>query len=483
MSARVTIVTLVAAACLCACPSTVAPPDAGRPPECTSRAECQPGQICTAQQFCESCSSSGQCRTREVCDVETRLCALREGWGDACALNEDCNAGDWCKQGLCVGRSEVSLCPGGTTAECPQGERCRVATTVCEEDLGCSENADCATGEVCNVGSRQCVPRCTVETQADICAANEKCVNERCAQCATNDDCEPGFTCDTAGRCTLGERCYSDRDCQVPLVCFVQTGACLAKAPPCVSNDSCAENQRCDVSSGRCVPKMCQPDRYEPNNDFGTAFGITNGTYRDLTLCPGDVDYYSFNLSRGDQLGVNLDADPFAENNFNTVVKDGSGRALAAGKLLVSYVAPANQKYYVVISTIDPFQPYDATFLLTRGTPCDDDLLEPNDLSSQATAVNQASLLEGAICPQDQDWFSVSVPANHALKVSLTNYDSSRGLLAVCAFDGATQLACNDDPVPVLNVPATGAARTLLVRVQGSTDRLANTYSLKVELP
>jgi len=80
------------------------------------------------------------------------------------------------------------------------------------------------------------------------------------------------------------------------------------------------------------------------------------------------------------------------------VVKDDSGRALASGKLLVSYVATAAQKYYVAISTTDPFQPYDVTFLLSRGTPCDDDALEPNDFENQATMVNSAAQLEGAIC-------------------------------------------------------------------------------------
>ena len=468
---------------LAGCPKTVEPVDAGRPPECTSRTECAAGKICTAQQYCENCSSSGQCRTREICDVMTTLCALRSDWGDDCSTNEECPAGSWCKQGLCQDRSAVSLCPQGTTAECPQGNRCNTITTVCEEDLGCSEDVDCSAGEVCNVGSRQCVPRCTVENQSTVCNAGEKCSSEKCVQCDTNADCGPGLKCDPAGHCSVGERCYSDRDCQVPLVCFVQTGACLAKAPPCVSNDNCADNQRCDVSAGKCVPRDCQPDRYEPDNDFTTAFGVANGSYRDLTLCPNDIDYYSLQLSRGDLLGVNIDADPFAENNFSTVIKDGTGRSLAAGKLLVSYVAPANQKYFVVISTVDPFQPYDVTFLLNRGTPCDDDALEPNDSSTQATMVNGASLLEGAICPQDQDWFSVSVPANKALTVSLVNYDAGRGALQLCAFDGATQLSCSDTATPLLQVPSASTARTLLLKVSGTSDRSANSYSLKVELP
>jgi hypothetical protein len=90
---------------------------------------------------------------------------------------------------------------------------------------------------------------------------------------------------------------------------------------------------------------------------------------------------------------------------------EGNVFGVLAMLLLVSYVAPTPQKYYVVISTTDPFQTYDVTFLLSRGTPCDDDSHEPNDLSTQATALNTATQLDGAICPQDQDWFSASVPS------------------------------------------------------------------------
>lgn len=473
------------ATALCACPPTNPDPgDGGRPPECQSRADCEGGKVCTAERYCDNCDSSGQCRTREVCQPDQRVCTWRDGWGEECVQNEQCPAGAWCKQGLCQDRAEVSLCPSGSSSECGLGQRCNTLTTVCEEDLGCSENADCGAGEVCNVGSRQCVPRCSVDTQADVCLAGERCVDERCVQCATSAECGPGLVCDAAGKCSSPERCYSDRDCKVPLICFSQTGACVPKAPPCVSDDYCPPDKRCDVGSGRCVPRACQPDRYEPNNELATAFGVAAGSYRDLTLCLNDQDWYSLNLARGDQLGVNLDADVFSENAFSTYVKDGSGRALASGKLLVSYVAPASQKYYVVIASSDPFQLYDVTFLLSRGIPCDDDALEPNDNQSQPTPVNTASQLDGAICPQDQDWFGVPVPAGKGLRASLVNYDASKGLLRLCAFDGATQLGCDDSTAPVVDVPSAQAAgKTLQVRVVGSTDRIANGYTLKVELP
>ncbi len=455
--------------------------DSGRPPECETRADCAAGKICTAMKYCDNCDSSGQCSVKESCDETTRLCALRMGWGTQCSTNEECQAGFWCKQGVCVDRSEVSLCPSGMKSECPQGQRCNTITTVCEEDLGCADTFDCSAGEVCNKGTRQCVPKCTVDTQSTVCLPSEKCVDDKCVQCAKDAECGPGLVCDLAGRCSAGNRCYSDRDCKVPLVCFTATGACLPKAPPCISDDTCPKDYRCNVGSGKCVPATCQPDRYEPNNDQTKAFGVAPGPYRDLTLCPGDVDWYSLSLSRGDQLGVNIDADPFAENGFSTVIYDSTGRSLASGKLLVNHVAASTAKYFVRISTSDPVQPYDVTYLLSRGTPCDDDAREPNDTDAQATAFNTATAIDGTICPQDQDWFKISVPASKALTVALGNYDAGKGLLRVCAFDGATQLQCSDATVPTLSLSASSVGgKSILIRVTGSTDRIANSYTVQV---
>lgn len=475
-------VALVVALALTACPPAKPEVDAGREPECSTRSECDAGLVCTAESFCAQCSTSGQCSLKETCNSETRLCQLRDGWGTQCAQNEDCQLGSWCKQGLCQPRSQVSLCPG-----CPQGERCNQVTSVCEEDLGCSTSDDCSAGEICNTGSRACQPRCTVDTQADICPAGTRCIEEKCSQCGSDADCGPGLSCDAAGNCSAGSRCYTDRDCSVPLVCLVQTGACLPKSPSCRSDDNCAGNQRCDVPSGRCVARECQPDRYEPNNDETRAFGVSEGAYRDLTLCPSDVDWFSIALARGDQLGVNVDADPFSENNFSTVVKDATGRTVSGGRFLVSYVAPAPATYFVVVSTIDPFQPYDVNLLKSRGTPCDDDALEPNDAVAQATMLNTSRQVDGRVCPQDQDWFRATVPGTATnVRVSLINYTAGAGLLRLCVFksDGTTQLGCSADAVPSITAPASSLGGTsVVVRVVGDTERIANSYTLNVEFP
>jgi hypothetical protein len=485
MSRALVVLGLVAFAA--GCPkSKTGGTDAGRAPECSTRADCDAGLVCTPNFFCDACSSSGQCSVKETCESQSRLCSLKPGWGTQCVANQDCQAGSWCKQGLCLDRSQVSLCPLGTNAECPQGLRCNVSTTVCEEDLGCSTNDDCSGGEVCNVGSRVCVPRCTVETQATVCAAGERCVSERCVQCASNAECGVGLICNTTGQCAAGDRCYTDRDCLVPLSCFVQTGACLPKPPPCISDDDCTSLQRCAVSSGLCVPKACQPDRYEPNNDASKAFNVAPGAYRKLTLCEADVDWFAIALNRGDQLGVNLDADPFSENAYTTVIKDPTGRTVSGGHLLVSYVAPVSAQYDVVISATDAFQSYDVTFLVSRGTPCDDDANEANDDSSHATALNSSTQIEGAICPQDQDWFRATVPPAKGVSATLINYDSSKGLLRVCvlASDGVTALGCSDDLNPQVTVSSSQVnGSTALIRVVGSTDRIANPYTLHVEYP
>jgi hypothetical protein len=485
VNSRMRTLACIAALLFAACPPAVVPvADAGRPPECEARDDCPAGKICTAEKFCDDCSSSGQCRLKEQCNPTALVCELRAGWGLDCATNDQCQAGAWCMQGLCKDRAEVSLCPGGANAECPQGFRCNVPNAVCEEDLGCTDNGDCGAAEVCNVGSHACVPRCTVETQNDVCLGGEKCAVDHCVQCTVAADCGVGLSCDAAGKCASGQRCYLDRDCKVPKVCYLQTGTCVDKLPPCLSDENCATDKRCNVGSGKCVPRACQPDRYEPNNDPAHAYGVAAARYTDLTLCAGDVDTYSIPLARGDQLGVNVDADPFSENNFSTVVRDSTGRTLAAGKLLVSYVAPAPATYYVAISSIDPYQLYDVTFLLSRGTPCDDDGYEPNDTPAQATAVNSATSLDAAICPQDQDYFSLAVPAGKGARVSLVNYNSGAGLLRLCLLDFVTaaELSCSDDAVaPVAFVAAPGAK--VLARVAGSSARIANSYTLKVEFP
>jgi hypothetical protein len=470
----------------CADSEPTPPPDAGVPTQaCERREDCADGQICALEGYCTACVSDGQCRLREVCEPEARVCTWRTGWGAECTRNAECAAGAWCHQGLCRPRAAVTLCPSGTSDTCPTGQRCHLTNLVCEEDLGCLEDADCGPEEVCNPGLHACVPRCTEATAPTVCASTERCVSSRCVQCVESRECGPGFLCDAAGRCTVTPRCYSDRDCRLPLFCHIPTGACLERAPPCTSDEGCGTDQRCEVGTGTCVPRACQPDTLEPNDFSGTAFPVSASRYLDLTLCSGDVDHFALVLQRGDQLGVNVEAPPFAEPSFSTAIMDANGRTLATGRMLVSFVAALAGTYNVQVATTAPSQRYDIGFFLSRGTPCDDDRQEPNDTVSTATAYGHGTQLEGVICPQDADHFTLTVPPGRGVRATLTNYAAASGLLRLCLFNGAQELGCSEEPTgAVVAFPAgTVGGRSLTARVTGDDARTTNGYTFQAEFP
>jgi hypothetical protein len=461
-------------------------PDAGVPTlTCERREDCPGGQICNEERFCAPCESNGQCRLKEVCALETRVCTWRPGWGAECARNEECSLGAWCHQGLCQPRTDVTLCPSGEREECPSGQRCNLTALVCEEDLGCLEDADCGADEVCNTGLHACVPRCTEATASTVCAAGERCAASRCVQCIESAECGPGFLCDAAGRCAATPRCYSDRDCRVPLACHVPTGACLERPPPCTSDESCASSQRCDIGTGACAPRACQPDALEPNDSPAAAFLASAGRYLDLTLCSGDVDHFAIALQRGDQLGVNVEGDLFAESSFSTAILDSSGRVLSSGRMLASFVAASAGTYSIRVSTSGLAQRYDVGFFLSRGTPCDDDRQEPNDSPATAKPYTPGLPVEGVICPQDQDHFTLSVPMGRRVRASLTNYSAANGLLRLCLFEGEVERGCSEEPSgAVVSLPeAVVGGKTLTTRITGDDARTANGYTFQAEFP
>jgi hypothetical protein len=269
------------------------------------------------------------------------------------------------------------------------------------------------------------------------------------------------------------------------LTCHVPTGACLEHLPPCTSDEGCNADERCDIGTGACVPRACQPDTLEPNDSPATAFPVSASRYLDLTLCAGDMDHFALSLQRGDQLGVNVEGDLFAESSFSTVIQDASGRVLASGRMLASFVAASPGPYTIQVSTMAPPQRYDVGFFLSRGTPCDDDRQEPNDTPATATPYVSGTAVEGVICPQDLDHFSLSVPAGQGVRASLTNYAAASGLLRLCLLDGVTELGCSEDPAgAVVTLPAVSVGgKALTARITGDDARMTNGYTFQVEFP
>ncbi len=479
---------------LTACPPDVQlppQPDAGPPvAQCATRQDCtdngEKGRICSPNNTCERCTSDGQCDLRELCDPTSQLCVYKAGWGEECKLNEDCSVGRLCVQGLCVLEQDVTLCQAGRCLA--DGQRCNQVNLVCEEDIGCLADTDCSPEELCNLPTNQCVLRCEPERQAELCAAGQKCVNNRCTDCSDNSDCPGGLVCDIGKlRCVSdgAARCATNRDCQVGLVCNRATGFCTIKPPPCRSNEDCLADERCDVPSGSCVRKACQPDRYELNDEAQQATPLVAGTFPNLTLCGGELDFYKFQLTRGDHLDVFVDADPLLQDVMDARLLDDTGRIITRGNLALDRTVSRDGDYFLRMNATDDFVLYGLRVSISRGTPCDDDAWEPNDDKLTAGSIATAGEYDRlTLCPQDVDQFFVEVPNGSGLTVELHSIPTEGDIdLTVFSDDGNSELgrSATTNAVESVSVNASAVSNgKVLVKVSSQDTRTRNEYFLRI---
>ncbi len=458
------------------------------PPACDSNDDCDQGLVCRegpdGAVGCFACATDGDCGKAQECEQGTLTCVFREGWGDECALHEDCPLGFFCVQGLCQPGDLVVQC--GALGQCPEGLRCNGGTRVCEEDIGCFQSEDCPQGEVCNPGTLRCEIRCTPETEQDICAAREHCNEDgRCVECTTAEDCGPGLACNVAaGRCTGSETCFTDRDCAAGLVCNRATSTCTPPPPPCASNEDCLEDERCDLRTGRCVRASCAPDQDEPNDTEEQAVTILPQDREGLSVCGTEEDWYRIALRRGDRINVNIEADVLVANGLDVQLRDDRGRVLDADPFLVDAVVASDANYFLRIRTNDEQARYALRIIVARGVPCDDDAREENDSYTAASSLSAGETRNLQACPADPDWYVVAAPAGQAVRARLV-HDPLQGDLDLYLFDsdGTTLLrtSSTSQAEEVVEAPGVSGGRAYL-QVIPSNDRTQNAYDLFVEV-
>lgn len=487
---------LLLALLLASCAKAPAPalPDAGPDLSCATRADClakgeeHRGEICSAEGRCGPCASDGQCALRERCEPEGRRCVFRPGWGEECALNAECAAGQLCVQGLCAPEAAATFCSAGRCLA--EGQRCNRDTGVCEEDLGCLEDADCSALEVCNVPTHACVLACTPETREQVCALGQKCVDRRCTDCEDSADCPGGMVCDRDRLACVVDgslRCLSDRDCAAGLVCNRAAGFCAPAPPPCLSSEVCLADERCDVATGKCVRRACQPDRLEPNASAAEARPVAEGELPGLTLCGGEEDWYAIPLARGERFDVFVETDVIPHDVFQAQILDATGRVLAEGALAVEWTASTPGTYLLRLEAEDAFVEYGLRLAVGRGTPCDEDRFEPNDEPAAAATLTAPGDWVGlTLCGRERDLFRVEVPAGRGLRVERHSEPSAGPAdLVVWALDGTTVLgqSAQSAAVQVVVVPAaTIAGPGVLLGVLALDGRAPAEYQLSLEL-
>ncbi len=451
-------------------------------PGCEERDDCEGDLVCI-DGVCTHCARDRDCREFEQCDPVRLTCVPLEDWGDDCASHDECTLGEFCVQGLCVDGGEVDPCTHD--AECPTGRYCNMDRLVCEEDLGCFDDARCPEGYYCNLATNSCERSCTEETAEEVCPEGFICHGGRCVECVEDEDCGAGLTCDPeAGRCRGEVHCFSDRDCLRPLVCNRKTGQCTEEPPPCVSNQDCARGEVCEIRSGRCVSSECLPDPFEPNGTAAEAAEIEPGLYSGLTLCDGEDDWFYLSLGSGDAVSLTVTPPTLAGANYSVaLLSPDAGRVLASGNLQADHTVAADGDYLIRVGTLDSRSTYGLQILVSRGSACDDDYLEPNDDVTEAAQISEGDWYNLKKCPGNPDWFVILHERGTRVAVNLI-HEPLDGALDLYAYDsdGLTLIdkSVTTDPIETVVVDGTSAGRFYVEVVGGP--RVQNSYDLLVEV-
>ncbi len=450
---------------------------------CSTRPDCPERMTCMAG-ICDNCFRDRDCLVSEICNPLDQLCSPHPDIGEDCRLNEDCALGSFCVQGFCKTDSEVMPCqePG----DCLEGERCDPLNLVCVQDLGCDQDEDCAAGEVCNPAYDRCERACTPETQDAVCGFGLVCDDQgRCVECYSDDHCGVGLRCNPETHHCEGENsCRTDRDCPSGQVCNPQTFQCTVHPLGCLSHDDCPEGTICDLSSGDCISEDCRDDRLEPNDEASVAALLEGGHFANLSLCDQDQDWFSIQLARGDRLQVIVYTDFLASDHFQAALfNPQADDILQEDSLLVDYTVSGDGAYLLRILTSDPRASYDLEVTISRGIPCDDDELEPNDSAYSAASITSGSYPGLAVCPHDEDWYVLDRPSNQRLEVRI-DYPPLEGDLDLDLFHGDAQTLVMSSATAENSefVFTDGQLGTrFFVRVYGNP-QTANRYEMNVDL-
>jgi hypothetical protein len=163
-----------------------------------------------------TCNATGMCQTGLPVNCAPYLCQ-NAACRAVCISNAECQSGFVCQNGACVGAGQ----PNGTA--CSADSQC--ASGICASGVCCS-TACSGPCRACNIVAGSCVPRpagttCGVQScmgstfvPASVCSGTGMCVSpppQSClpyvcgtnacqTSCASNTDCQVGFSCQ-AGAC------------------------------------------------------------------------------------------------------------------------------------------------------------------------------------------------------------------------------------------------------------------------------------------
>ncbi len=285
-------------------------------PQCETAQNCTAGQACYGSGHCGSCEADEECRTGEVCDVNTGIC----GQPPPCTGNASCTNGKVCVSSACVACT--------STPQCDAGKNCVNGACVTPQ-AECTTNAQCTNGKACISGV--CAP-CTVTTQCD---SDKVCISGACAvnttpgpfgaECASHADCAGNdamcLRWGSKGHCTrlcVGNGKGGLDDCPMGWGCYDFNSDALdgiklcAKAEDVHANDASypgypfeqGPGDVCTSSNNQCQTSWCFSDvnmcalgclanRDCPTDEVCFSHMTATGVFYDRQLClPSNLDSF-----------------------------------------------------------------------------------------------------------------------------------------------------------------------------------------------
>ncbi|MEE2756331.1 MAG: hypothetical protein VYA30_06705 [Myxococcota bacterium] len=426
----------------------------------------------------ESCNELDEVGRSSICDLDTRLCV---------PLYACCTGVDMCQvelQATCEANGGVALEGAADCSSNPCGVECvedsdcgadvtrfcSVADGRCQDGCRLDEPGSCEDGQVCDPNSHQCIDL--------LCGSNNDCPDDRYCDlrdgrglclpgCRDDDGCDDGLSCNDNLCVRVCDPSDADA-CGEGQFCNPDTEQC---EEACQEHADCEEGRFCDAQSGACLPG-CRDDEGEggePNDTQATATVLTldppdangrrYGSVEGRVLCDNNQDVIRIDVPAGARLRVDV---TFDQGTPNFTLDGNSGNcgddsncaeALewtcedrvcvgptqeargrdqfaaieypAIGELVqdvASYyvtIAPTNQRitYRVDVVVVD------------AATGCIPDIRERagDNNAGSATEIESgfADTIRGVICPEDEDWFRISLDPNDGLSMTLRSLDGT----------------------------------------------------------
>lgn len=268
------------------------------PSSCSVRGDCVDGYFCAADSTCQIDQCADVTCERGACNSNTGEC-VNAGVCNRATEATDCLEDHRCIDNGCISYEAICAalgCEAGRGVCDPVANACVNAPSCGGDDGQCLAGFFCNDDDACQVNA--CIP------DTDRC--DRGACDRETGECANTPDCTASVECLDDHYCVGGECQETGPACEA---CEGNKGCSYDEdslAIVCTENpDGCARTVDCNdervCRDGECSePTACEPDGYEPNDDFDSATVarpiLNNGLIR-ANICDGDVDFFELSTT------------------------------------------------------------------------------------------------------------------------------------------------------------------------------------------